>query len=141
MKRIFKHFVAFHAQAGRNVEMNAVLDDSGGFRGYSRRNCRTDVRGTYPIMSQQTRVFSRTTHTNGGPLSRNDFSNFTNSLSPTPELQYTCDGTSEYVHPCRHSMAVGHWCNERNTADGMHSRCPVTTSKGLRAAGSRSSRL
>ena len=45
------------------------------------------------------------------------------------------------LHPCRHSRAVGHWCNERNTADGTHSRCPVTTSNGLRAAGSRGTRL
>jgi len=37
-----------------------------------------------------------------GPSVSNDFSesNLTNSQSPTraPELQYTCDGTSEYVH-------------------------------------------
>jgi len=33
-----------------------------------------------------------------GPSVINDFSNLTNSTSPTPELQHTCDGTSEYVH-------------------------------------------
>ena len=35
-----------------------------------------------------------------GPSVSNDVSNLTNSLSPTwaPELQYTRDGTSEYVH-------------------------------------------
>ena len=49
-------------------------------------------------MSQQTRVLSRTTHSNGDPLSSNDFSNLTNNPSSTPELQYTRDGTSEYVH-------------------------------------------
>jgi len=54
--------------------------------------------GTHPTMSQQTRVLSRTTHTNGDPLSSHDFSNLTNSPSPTPELQYTRDGTTEYVH-------------------------------------------
>jgi len=35
-----------------------------------------------------------------GPSVSNHFSNLTNSLSPTrtPELQYTCDSTSGYVH-------------------------------------------
>jgi len=33
-----------------------------------------------------------------GPSVINDFSNLTNSPSPTPELQHTRDGTSEYVH-------------------------------------------
>jgi len=35
------------------------------------------------------------------PFVINDFSNLTNSLSPTPELQYTRDGTCEYVHSRR----------------------------------------
>jgi len=48
----------------------------------------------FSTMSQQTRVLSWTAHTNGDPLSVNDFSYLTNSLSPTPELQYPRDGTS-----------------------------------------------
>jgi len=34
----------------------------------------------------------------GDSLSSNDFSNLTNSQSPTPELEYTRDGASEYVY-------------------------------------------
>ena len=43
-----------------------------------------------------------------GPLVMNDFSNLTNSLSPTPELQNTLDGTCEYVHSrCTCSKKLG----------------------------------
>ena len=56
------------------------------------------TRGAHPTVSKQTRVLSRTARTNGDPLSSKDFSNLTKSLSPAPELQYTRDGTSEYVH-------------------------------------------
>ena len=56
------------------------------------------TRGAHSTMCKQLRVLSRTTHTNGDPLSSHDFSNLTNSPSPTPELQYTRDGISEYIH-------------------------------------------
>jgi len=52
-----------------------------------------------PFYNVQTDTsLSWTTHTNGDPLSSNNFSNLDNSPSPTPELQYTRDGTSEYMH-------------------------------------------
>ena len=43
-----------------------------------------------------------------GPFVINDVFNLTNSLSPTPELQYTRDGTCEYVHSrCTCSKKLG----------------------------------
>jgi len=64
-----------------------------------------------PTMSKPTRVLSQTTRSNEDSLSSNDFSNLTNSPSPTPELQYTRAGTSEYVHSkCTHQYpCMNNW--------------------------------
>ena len=57
------------------------------------------TRGPPPNVQTNTSLVSDHTYQWRTSVS-NDFSNLTNSLSPTrtPELQYTYDGTSEYVH-------------------------------------------
>jgi len=66
-----------------------------------------------PTMSKPTRVLSLTTHSNGDPLSSNDFSNFTNSLSPTPELQYTGNGTSNMSTRSVHVKPIRVWTGNK----------------------------
>jgi len=76
----------------------------------------------------QTRVMCQTTHTNGDPLSSNDFSNLPTSLSPTPELQYSRDGP--LTVPVNMSITVYSKCTFPNTWSFRQSRIQFQGNKG-----------